>query len=251
MWTPGGFGPPAPFISAPHSTVDLNEGAQLNLKSLIDRVRHLTGIKLSEIREDEQIKTVLNEAYQEVLELYNWPFLRGEETVTVDAGDDEFTTPSEFSEVNSVSYDGSAARVRMSFTTIDEIDRLDQDADGDPTFYARLDGSRFAIWPKPSSSITVTVRGKISSPNLTTPLSTPVLPEKFRVIIAYRAAAKILAEEGDDSGRIAAYQSEANDVFKRMQQFYIRSADSAMFVMGSDRRRRNLDAYRGRPTGRL
>jgi len=47
----------------------------------------------------------------------------------------------------------------------------------------------------------------------------------------------MLAEEGDDSGRAEFYQQEANNFFVRMQQFYNRTADTGMFVMGGRRRR--------------
>jgi hypothetical protein len=47
-------------------------------------------------------------------------------------------------------------------------------------------------------------------------------------------------EEGDDSGRAEMYQAEAANLFLRMQQFYTRTGDVGLFVMGG-RRRRQID----------
>jgi hypothetical protein len=47
----------------------------VNLASLRDRARALSGIRLQTLRSDEQIDVVINEAYQEVINLSQWPFL--------------------------------------------------------------------------------------------------------------------------------------------------------------------------------
>jgi hypothetical protein len=52
----------------------------------------------------------------------------------------------------------------------------------------------------------------------------PVFNEQFHPMLSYRAASRMLAEEGDDSGRAEFYQQEANVFFARMQQFYTRTA---------------------------
>lgn len=217
----------------------------MNLAALRDRVRSLTGIRLDTLRSDENIDEVINEAYQEIVNLHNWPFLRSEATVTVAAGVEEFDTPNGFSNVSSVSYASEVnSQTRMKQTTLDEIDLLDQDDEGDPYFYARIDESSFRIWPKPVDSITFVVRGKAVVNNLSSDSDVPVFDEQFRPGIAYRAASKILAEEGDDSGRSDSYQREANIMFARMQQYYLSVSDTGLIVMGSQRRRRTIDAYR-------
>lgn len=215
----------------------------MNLSSLRDRVRSLTGIRLESLRSDEQIDTVLNESYQEVTSMTNWPFLRGEASVSVAAGAENFQTPSGFTEVSSVTYaSGQQAQTRLRQTTMDELDYLDQDEEGDPVYYARVDEDTFRVWPAPVSSTTFFIRGKIVVTNLSSDSSQPVFAEQFHPILAYRAAARILAEEGDDSGRSEFYQNEANILFSRMNQFYLRSADVGVFTMGG-RRRKTLNAY--------
>lgn len=214
----------------------------MNLSTLRGRVRALSGIRLQDIRSDEQIDTVVNECYQEVIESTNWPFLRSEDTLTVSAGTEEFNTPSGYSEVNSVSYaDQIGNNVRVAQTTLDEIDLIDQDEEGDPVYYARVNEDTFRLWPVPAVTITLTIRGKEVVPELSADSDEPVFAEQFHPLISYRAASRILAEEGDDSGRSQFYQNEANNFFARMLQFYMRNNDTRMFVMGSQSRRNRIN----------
>jgi hypothetical protein len=215
----------------------------VNLGALRDRARSLSGIRLQSLRSDDEIDDVLNESYQEIIGLSAWPFLRASETSSVAAGQDSFETPSGFSEVISVTYQddlGNTERLRQ--TTIDEIDRLDADAEGEPSFYARLNDRAFQLWPVPEKPLVFSIRGKSTAPALRNDSDQPLFDEQFHVIVSYRTASKILAEEGDDSGRSELYQNEASLIFARMQQFYNRSSDVGMFVMGG-RRRRHVHGY--------
>jgi hypothetical protein len=214
----------------------------MRLAEIRDRVRSLTGIRLESLRSDENIDAVVNESYQEIINLESWPFLVQETNVSVLAGATTFESPVGFSEVNSLSYsDSLSIQSRMRQTTLDEIDRLDQTVTGGPQLYARIDGTTFRFWPTPEESIQFLLRGKIEVDNLTNDSSEPIFAPQFHPVIAYRAAARILGEEGDDSGRSEFYQLEANTFFLRMQQYYVRSNDRGIILMNS--RRRHRGAY--------
>lgn len=216
----------------------------MNLSEIRDRVRSLTGIRLVTLRSDENIDTVVNEAYQEIVNLESWPFLVSEETVTVAAGTTSFVTPQGYSEMNSLSYsDQFNAQVRIRQTTLDELDRLDQTAEGSPEMYARVDGSTFRFYPTPTTSVTFFLRGKLDVESLSRDSDQPIFAPQFHPVLAYRASSRILGEEGDDSGRSEFYQLEANTFFLRMQQYYIRSNDRGLIVMGSRARKRRPHAY--------
>lgn len=215
----------------------------MNLSNIRDRVRSLTGIRLETLRSDDNIDAVIQEAYQEVINLESWPFLSQQTTTSVSAGDNSFSTPSGYSEVNSVTYATQTEyQTRLRQTTLDELDFLDQSEEGDPQFYARVDSTTFRFWPKTSSALTFSVRGKAEVASLSDS-SEPVFAEQFHPVLAYRAASRILAEESDESNRSEFYQLEANTFFGRMQQFYLRSADRGLIVMGSRRRRHHTNAY--------
>lgn len=210
----------------------------MNLLALRERARALSGIRLESLRSDEQIDVVLNEAYQEVVNLSQWPFLRSSQQVLLPSGDNTFETPTGFSEVMSVTYtnDGGDS-VRLNSTAIDEIDRLGDETSDEPFLYARVDDREFVVWPTPSRALTFTIRGKQTVSALRADSDAPVFDEQFHPMLAYRAASRMLAEEGDNSGRAEFYQQEANTFFARMQQFYTRTPDSSFFVMGGRRRR--------------
>ena len=211
----------------------------MNLSTLRDRARALSGIRLQSLRSDEQVDVVINEAYQEIIGLSQWPFLRVSQQINLPSGTNDFETPNGYSEVTSISYTNNGGdSVRLQSTTIDEIDRL-RDEDGpEPFLYARVTDREFVVWPSPTANITLTIRGKQTVTSLTGDSDSPVFDEQFHPVLAYRAASKMLAEEGDDSGRNELYQNEASLIFSRMQQFYNRTSDVGMFVMGGRRRRR-------------
>lgn len=210
----------------------------MNLSALRDRARALSGIRLQTLRSDEQVDAVINEAYQEVINLSQWPFLRSSQQVNVASGVNSFETPTGFSEVTSILYTNDGGdNVRLQSTTVDEIDRLRDEDSPEPMLYARVDDREFVIWPTPNLNLTFTVRGKEKVTSLTGDSDTPVFDEQFHPVLAYRAASRMLAEEGDDSGRAEFYQQEANVFFARMQQFYTRTPDASFFVMGGRRRR--------------
>ena len=213
----------------------------MNLGALRDRARALSGIRLQTLREDDQVDLVLNEAYQEVISMSQWPFLRGSQDFSVQSGQQVFELPVGFSEVTSVTYvDDLGNRTRLNQTTADEIDRLSADEEGDPFFYARVSDRSFELWPIPNKPLQFTVKGKLVVEPLRGDSDTPVFVEQFHPLIAYRAASRMLMEEGDDSGRAEMYQAEAANLFLRMQQFYTRTGDVGLFVMGG-RRRRQID----------
>jgi hypothetical protein len=210
----------------------------VNLGALRDRARALSGIRLQSLRSDEQVDAVLNEAYQEVINLSQWPFLRAAQQVSLPSGTNNFETPVGFSEVLSVAYTNDGGdTVRLQSTSVDEIDRLRDEEGAEPFLYARVTDREFLVWPTPNSSLTLTIRGKQTVSNLNGESDSPVFDEQFHPLIAYRAASRMLAEEGDDSGRSGFYQQEANVYFARMQQFYTRTPDASFFVMGGRRRR--------------
>ena len=214
----------------------------MNLGALRDRARALSGIRLQSLRSDEQVDIVINEAYQEVINLSQWPFLRVSQQVSLPAGTNSFETPTGFSEVISASYTNDGGdTVRLQSTVVDEIDRLRDEESAEPFLYARVTDKEFLIWPTTNTSIALTIRGKKSVESLRSDSDKPVFDEQFSPMLAYRAASRMLAEEGDDSGRAEFYQQEANVFFARMQQFYTRQPDSSFFVMGGRRRRQAND----------
>ena len=213
----------------------------MNLQELADRARALSGIRLQSIRSDEQIEQVINESYNEVLGLQPWPFLRGNATVPLPAGQPTFTLPQSFRTLTSVvlTMDGSAVRLRQ--TTSDVLDEYEQD-NGEPAYYARETDREIRVWPPPRLDATVEVKGQFQY-DLLKGSNVPVFAEQFHPVLAYRAATRMLVEEGDDSGRAESYQLEAAGYLQRMERYYLASGDVGLIRMGSSRRGRLARRY--------
>jgi hypothetical protein len=202
----------------------------VNLSDLVDRTRSLSGIRLESIRSDEQIETLLNETYEEILGLHPWPFLRGDETVALAGGSSDVTLPATFRYISAVLADDK----RLKQTTLDELDELGLE-EGEPVLYARVSDRVVRIWPTPPAAVAVKVRGQIEFDRLSGSSSQPEFASQFHAIVAYRAAARLLAEEGDDSGRGQAYQNDAAGYLKRMEEYYLGTGDIGLIKIGSQR----------------
>ena len=209
----------------------------MNLSDLVARTRSLSGIRLESLRSDEQIEQVVNESYQEILGLYPWPFLKGSQAVSVAAEATEFTIPVTFRYITGVVLDSGDHSERLRQTTLDMIDEWDADEVGKTTYYARIDDRTVRLWPAPEAAATVTVRGQLEFAPLSSSVD-PQFAEQFHPVIAYRAAVRLLQEEGDDSGRSEAYQFDAASYLQRMEKFYMASGDIGLIRIGSQRERR-------------
>ena len=209
----------------------------MNLADLVARTRSLSGIRLESLRTDEQIEQVINESYQEVLGLQPWPFLRGNSTVAMSAEATTLTLPSTFRYLTGVVLTMEGEEYRLRQTTIDQLDEWDSDEVGEPTYYARETDRQLRVWPAPEAAASVLVRGQLDFEPLTSGDS-PVFAEQFHPVVAYRAATRLLQEEGDDSGRSESYQFDAASYLSRMEKFYLASNDIGLIRMGSQRERR-------------
>jgi hypothetical protein len=208
----------------------------MNLTELVARTRSLSGIRLQSLRSDEQVEQVLNESYQEILGLYPWPFLKGSATVSIAAEAKTFTVPSTFRWLSGIVFTMGDHNVRLKQTTVDLIDEWPDDV-AEPEFYARVDDRTIRIWPAPADAATVEVKGQLEFDPLG-PSDSPQFAEQFHPVVAYRAAIRLLQEEGDDSGRSEAYQFDAASYFQRMEKFYMASGDIGLIRIGSQRQRR-------------
>lgn len=209
----------------------------MNLADLVARTRALSGIRLQSLRTDEQVEQVLNESYQEVLGLQPWPFLRGTSTVALAAEATTLNVPSTFRYITGVVVTMGDEEYRLKQTTVDQLDEWDSDEVGEPNYYARITDRQLRIWPAPEATASVLVRGQLEFETLGSG-DEPEFAEQFHPILAYRAATRLLQEEGDDSGRSESYQLEAAGYLGRMERFYLASNDIGLIRMGSQRERR-------------
>lgn len=204
----------------------------MTLQDLVERTRSLSGIRLQSIRSDEQIEELINEAYEEVLGTHPWPFLRGTSTIAVNSNEYDAQLPETFRYISGV----ICEEVRLKQTTLDELDRLGPE-DGDPQFYARVNDRTLRLYPAPENPVVLTVRGQLGFEQLKGNAQ-PIFADQFHPVLAYRAANRLLAEEGDDSGRSESYRADAAGYLRRMEEYYLGTGDIGLILIGSQRRGR-------------
>lgn len=206
----------------------------MDRSDLIARVRKLSGANMEALWSHRAVGQEVNEAYQEVLGLEDWPFLYAEATVAVSAGASAITLPTAMRNITSLRLDGED-RLRQS--TVAELDRLEDPGPGQPAAYARIDNATVRLWPTPGQAYTISVRGWEAPAPLERDTDQPVFDVEFRPIIAYAAAIKILDQEEDDSGRSERYQRDAGALLQRMRDRYVESHDTGIVQMGGRRSR--------------
>ena len=206
----------------------------MNLQDLRARVRRLSGIRLTELLPDSDLNQLINEAHREIAALRQWPFLRAsfEETLTDCACVIELPTSVRL--VTGVVLGGGAT---LRQVTLPELDRLPDEV-GEPLLYARVDDSSLRVWPAPRDTTNFLIRVQQQPPGLVNNGDTPVFEEEFHPVLAYMVASRVLAEEGDDSGRSQMYGQEAGAIIARMDDRYLSSQDAGFFVLGGDNMRR-------------
>ena len=205
----------------------------MDLSQLRTRVRRLSGVRLVELLPDSDLNELVNEAYRELMGLRQWPFLRRELSLSATAGDPVLEVPVPMRHIEGVALSNGR---RLRQVTVHDLDRL-TDREDVPEVYARRDERTLVLWPTPAQDVAARVWAQESPGDLGGDASSPVFESEFHPAIAYMVAARVLAEEGDDSGRAQMYAEEASALISRMEDRYLASQDAGVFVMGGGRQR--------------
>lgn len=217
----------------------------MDLEALRARVRRLTSINSDAILTDSDLDQVINEVYREVASLDEWPFLNAEDTVAVVADDREITLPAAMRLVRSVVLHDNTERDRLHNVDYSELEKLYDETDdtGRPAVWSLKDETTLYIHPPADQSYTLGFRGALKVDELALATDEPAFDDEFHPMIAYGAAARLLAEEGDESGRIQAYVAEAAGYLTRLRDRYLVSHDKELFQMGGRASRRYRDRW--------
>lgn len=205
----------------------------MDLSQLRTRVRRLSGVRLTELLPDDDLDALLNEAYRELMGLRQWPFLRRELDLSAAQGDPQLSVATPMRHIEGVALSNGR---RLRQVTVHDLDRL-EDREDVPELYARRDERTLTLWPTPAEQTPVRVWAQESPVDMVATSDAPVFEEEFHPTLAYMAAARVLAEEGDDSGRAQMYADEATSFIRRMEDRYLAAQDAGVFVMGGGRQR--------------
>lgn len=204
--------------------------------TLAARVRQLTEHDLPELLSDADVLALLNEVYAEMWGLFVWPSTISSVDLSVSAGASSVSGVPDNRGVYQVLVkpvgggDWLPARQR-SVGPVDWTDRT-----GFPTeFIAQSDGS-LLLWPTVDADVVVRVYYIVPPVPFADLSSVFAFHDEFAPAVAYGAAARLLAQEDDDSGRIAAYQREYEALLQRMRLVYLNEVVRPFSLGGSSAR---------------
>lgn len=201
--------------------------------SLVTRVRELTEHDLPELLADASILALLNEAYAELWQAYPWPQSVKSVFYALAVGD-AMDLPADFRSVHSVSAGvlpvaaGQTPADALAANGVPELHALRQRTfpqdwfvtTGTPIEFTVVDGD-VEMWPEFTTPMCVNVK-YLSAPEQFADMSGVwAFHDEFAPALAYAVAARVLAQEADDSGRIAVYQREYEALVQRMRLTYL------------------------------
>lgn len=196
----------------------------MDLNAIRARVRKLTGVRMEQLLSPSELDQIINEAYLHVCALGDWSFLYADGTVDTASGTKTYQLPSAVEAVRSVAITSSGDEKRLWRRTLEDFDRYPQwEAEvtsGVPWAWAVRTDTSFDVFPTPDGAYTLTVRGWADVSPLSADTDEPLFDDEFHPVVSLDAAARVLAEEGDDSGRDSRYRREVLSYLLRMGRKY-------------------------------
>lgn len=211
----------------------------MDLSELTTYTRDLTGVYSADVVSDSLIQRWINEAYNEVARVQDWDWLEATFSGALPAAVDG---------VHTIELDNGTRRVLSAYlidssdavtevigtSELDHVEASDDNPRYDVTFAGVL-----KISPEQEGQQTVKVRYTQANVELVMegedeePTS-PVFDAQFHPILAYRAAAKVLAFMSDDTNRSQYYMGEYASLLDGMYQMYELDHDYRTFQLGQD-----------------
>ena len=200
----------------------------MNLRELEWRARQLTGTAVNDdgLETLTEIADAIRDAYRNVLDVEDWPFLYQDWSVTVDAGEDMVDLPEDVSRVYTVHSDDWALAHRPPERLVDVY----KDGDGRPRQYA-LWGRKLMVRPTPTRPADLRIMGRSNGGTLDWS-DEPAFDRAYHPMLAYLAASEVLSRRGDDDGRIAHYEERADGLLSNMRHHYRADHDRQPIVVG-------------------
>lgn len=218
----------------------------MDLAALRTRVRLETGMEMDALRSDAEVDASINEAYQAVVDTYDWPWRETAGTFSTVDGQASYSLSGDVSPAielpGTVTVEdgpgvGDRGPWEVEEVPLDYYHRVVSDDPSDedtPFLYARDGVSDILLAPVPDDVYTVQVAGLKDIPDLSGDAAEPEFDAKFHPVVAYAAAAQILDSAGFPD-RSEAAEDRAGRLIQRMYRFYIASHDDDISVMGAGR----------------
>lgn len=224
--------------------------AGLTRADLVARVRKLTGYLSETLLAGTAVAQRLDEAYAELNGMAEWG--PNDRVVSAPAAvtqtlEGDASVGAEPLEVWATSAEGDV--VSLVPVTSGQMDVLPGGIVSAPSRYAvapdGLGGNELELWPEPESGWTLHYRmpggaGATFGGDTDRPWFAP----EFHPILAYVVASRLLTEDGDDTGRAQAYDTEVSTYVGRMRDRYLTRQDRGLVRLSRPTGRRSFGRVR-------
>jgi hypothetical protein len=205
------------------TNTSIDHVTRANLRQL---VRSVTGIYNRTVP-DSLINAWINEEYQILASERNWLWLEGTAQIEVAAGTQTFSLPNgsfKVLEMYLVEKVASSDTVNMSVAASEAIYHvpsvLDVERNSEKYKYDVTANGAITISPAPVNDITIRVRYTLATPTLSSDNSTPAMAEKYRPLLAYRAAMRVCAYSNAPQNIMELCSSSAGALYEAMYVEY-------------------------------
>lgn len=168
-----------------------------NAGDIIEAARQRTG---TDITNTEGLG-FLNAALSCIATDHDWQHLRGETTITTVAGDDTYSLPGDFDQLDTVAVRQHPPLRVVPLTELEE----QPDDRGIPSRCAVLDSNELVLRPTPEAAFTLTVRYFKDEPHISSLSATPLLPVSFRRTLLVELMSYYLTRANPEDRRAALY----------------------------------------------
>jgi hypothetical protein len=204
----------------------------MTLSDLRTYVRDLTGIYSTDILPDALLNRWLQEAWTEVNRAEDWPWLAAEASNTLNTPNTTITLTNysgRMKEVVAVFPSGLIVQVPSSQGLINTVD-----GDNDPKYYNTASNVGITFTAAFDENVTIKTNYYVNTSALATSGDASPINEELEPLLAYRAAAKTLRANSDDSTRADYYQSEFDKMLELTKLDYAIDNDLGPIQIGGE-----------------
>lgn len=203
----------------------------MTLTELKNYVRDLTGVYSTDLLSDALLERWLAEAYSELNQSDDWPWMVLEASGTLTAGATTITLATSAGRVKELA-------VTYPNSVIEQVvprRGLIQTVDGDDGYFYDLNSSGNIVLSKAfTENVTYKVVYIKTSPTLQSAGKASEIPAEYEGILAYRTASKVLRSQADDTDRSDFYLQEYASMLADLVKQLITEDDLGPIQIGGE-----------------
>ena len=213
-----------------------------DLDAILAQVRTLSLLTVGDIS-DADVTVFINEGYNDLSSLFEWPWLQAQATATITADTAAVTPPSGWAKIRAVMLDGESGRLRQ-IQDIKAWERWGDDVpSGTPETYYMF-GETLYVQPIPTANTDLRIYYTTTPTLLSAGADLPEWDAQFHTVLADFALKRVWERE-EDLTKARSHEAAYNRTVNAMGRYYLNRSDDQPVVFGESpdhaQRRRGPD----------